>query len=395
LARRKPLRDRGVARAKQLMVKLKEMGFTNREISDLTGGGWSEVTVKQYTRGATVEDRGPKDDASSLLSQMVSLGLTLKDVEVAVSMKADLNAKGLGFEDISTLLEEAKRSKVSVKGLLQMYRGLKDLGLSITQLSEALSYKPKLEEAGFTIEALKEIYQASKAYGGYGRLMEAINKYGSLEAIEAEGNSARSEREELERNVNRLKEDVKKLEEERARIEEALKLYGELKALGFDEVALKELKNSSDRYGGVKDVVEAVNKYTDLAELKSEVKVLEEKKLNVEANLKKAEADYAHLQSVIGMCETLLYKFRFSVPAITDIYEVAKKYGEPLEVLKAIGRYGERKAIEDEVGKLAAKKGELESRVKELSVQVQGLRALTEELKTTAGGLLKPFVAEP
>ena len=158
LARRKPLKDRDLARARELLVKLKEMGFTNREISELTGGGWSEPTVKVYTRGVVVKDPSPKQNASSILSQTVGMGITLKDVEVAVSMKADLDAKGVGFEDVSTLLEEAKRSKVNIKDLLHMHRGLKDSGLSITQLSEALSYKAGLEEAGFTLESLKELY---------------------------------------------------------------------------------------------------------------------------------------------------------------------------------------------------------------------------------------------
>lgn len=158
LARRKPLKDRDLARARELLVKLKEMGFTNREISELTGGGWSEPTVKMYTRGVVVKDPSPKENASRILSQVVGMGLTLKDVEVAVSMKTDLDAKGVGFEDVSTLLEEAKRSKVNIKDLLHMHRGLKDSGLSITQLSEALSYKAGLEEAGFTLESLKELY---------------------------------------------------------------------------------------------------------------------------------------------------------------------------------------------------------------------------------------------
>ena len=167
-----------------------------------------------------------------------------------------------------------------------------------------------------------------------------------------------------------------------------------MKAIVFDEEALKLLKNSSDKYGGVKRVLEVVNTYANLAELKSEVEKLEENKMNVEAKLKKAKADYAHLQTVIGMCDTLLHKLRFSIPAITEIYEVAKKYGEPIEVMKAIRRYGELKAIEGEVEKLTAKKSELESRVKELSDQAQALRALMDELKNTARGLLKPFVAE-
>jgi prefoldin subunit 5 len=54
--------------------------------------------------------------------------------------------------------------------------------------------------------------------------------------------------------------------------------------------------------------------------------------------------------------------------------------------LKAVGRYGELKVIEEDVEELTAKKRELESRIKELSAQVQELRGLIDELRRTARG---------
>jgi DNA repair exonuclease SbcCD ATPase subunit len=394
LARRKPLKGDDIARVRELMVRLREMGFTNMEISELTDGGWSEPTVKLYTRGATVKDPSPKENALRVLSQMIAAGLTLEDIEVAVSVKSDLEAKGVSLGDVSSLVEEARKSKMSLRDLVQTYKALKDSGLSAAQLAEALSYKSRLEEAGFTIEGLKEIYTASKAYGGYSGLIKAMNVYGSLESIEAEVKRMIAEKGLLEKQVNELKEMVEKLGEEKARIEGFLKLYDDLKTLGFDEEVLRRLKEASDRYGGVRDVLEAVNAYGGLAELRSEVGKLEERRMEVESELKKAEADHAHLQTIIGMCDTLLYKLKFSIPAVTEIYEVARRYGEPLEVLKAIGRYGELKALEAEIEKLTARRSELEARVRELSNQVQGLKESMDELKNTAKSLLKPFVDE-
>jgi DNA repair exonuclease SbcCD ATPase subunit len=394
LAKRKPLKGEDLVRVKELMARLKEMGFTNKEISDLTNGGWSEPTIKLYTRGVGVKDPTPKENALRIISQMVNKGLTLKDVEVATSIKSYLDTKGISLEDISTLLEEVKKSKIDLKELIQIYRTLKDSGLSITQLAEALSYKSELEKLGVTVDGLKEIYTVSKAFGGYSEVIKAISTYGSIKAIEVEVKKLSSEKEGLEKRVDELKGKVKELEGAKTRVEEGLKTYENLRALGFDDEVLKSLKNLSDSYGGVKAVVEAVKVYGSLVELKSEVKKLEEEKSRVEAELKKVKADYAYLQTVIGMCDTLLHKLNFSIPAITEVYEVAKKYGEPIEVLKAIGKYGELKAIEGEVERLTTKKNELELRVKELSSQVQELRALIDELKNTAKGMLKPFVKE-
>jgi DNA repair exonuclease SbcCD ATPase subunit len=394
LARRKPLKEEDLGRAKELMIKLKEMGFTNAEISELTGGGWSEPTIKSYTRGAAVKDLSPKEVALGTLTRMVDAGLKLEDVEVAISVKKTLEAKGVGLEDVSEFLSEVKKSGVALSDLLQTYKALRDSGLAIAQLSEALTYKSRLDEVGLTIEGLKEVYKASEACGGFEGLVKAVNTYGSLQAMEAELSRLRSEKEGVEKRLSELKEEVARLDEEKSRVEGALRLYEELRKAGFEEDVLRGLKEASDKYGGVKGVIEAVKTYGSLTDLKSVLEELEERKSSVEAELKKLEADRAHLQTVIDMCDKLLYELKFSVPAITEVYEIAKRYGEPVEVLKAVGRYGELKAIEEDVEELTAKKRELESRIKELSTQVQERRGLIDELRRTARGLLEPFVKE-
>jgi chromosome segregation ATPase/Fe2+ transport system protein FeoA len=394
LAKRKPLKGKELTKAKELMRKLREMGFTNMEISELTNNAWSEPTIKNYTRGATVKDPTPKEDTLRTLSRMINAGLTLENIKMAISIKEKLDTKGVSFEDVSVLLEEVKKSNVDIKELLQMYRDLKNSNLSIAQLREILSYKSELEKIGFTLEGLKETYQTAKTYGDMHEIMKAINTYASLKNVENEVKNIEAKKEELNKQASELNENVKKLKEEQAQIEHALKLYEELKALGFDEITLKMLKNASDKYGGVKSVIEAVNKYTKLTELESKVEELEKKKSNVESELKKTEADYVHLQPIISMCEELLYKHGFSVSAITDIYKIAKKYREPIEVIKAIEKYEELKAIEEQIETLTAKKNELKTRVDELNNKAQELRALIKEQKQAARGLLKPFATE-
>ena len=394
LARRKPLRGRDLARAKELMVRLREMGFTNAEVSELTNGGWSEPTIKVYTRGTTVRDSSLKEGVLRTLSRMISMGLNIKDIEAAISIKADLDARGLALEDVLNFLEEVKKSKVELKQLLQTYKTLRSSGLQISQLPEVLLYKSKLEGLGLTIDGLREVYRVSEAFGGFNGLIKAVDTYGTLQAMEAEVRKLSSDREVLEKQVSELREEVRRLKEEKAGIEGYLKLYEELKSLGFDKEVLKELKDTSSKYGSVKEVIEAVNTYGSLAKLKSEVERVEKEKSSLEAELRRVEADYAHLQAVIKVCENLLYKLKFSVPAIVEVYEIAKRYGEPTEVFKAIGRYGELKAIEEEVEKLTAKRRELELRVKELSSRVQELRGLVEELRGEVKELFKPLVKD-
>jgi len=61
LAKRKPLKGEDLARAKELMVRLRKMGFTNTDISGLTNGGRSEPTIKVYTMGTSIKNSSLKE----------------------------------------------------------------------------------------------------------------------------------------------------------------------------------------------------------------------------------------------------------------------------------------------------------------------------------------------
>jgi len=126
LARKRPLRGGELARAKELMKLLREHDFTNEEVSELTG--YSVPTVKLYTRGVVVKDPKPKEELLKLLSQIVEAGLNPEDIRAALSMKAGLEDKGVSLEDLSSLLGEAKRSGVGVRGLLKFYDELRGVG---------------------------------------------------------------------------------------------------------------------------------------------------------------------------------------------------------------------------------------------------------------------------
>jgi len=54
-----------------------------------------------------------------------------------------------------------------------------------------LSYKARLEDAGLTLESLKDLYEASKSFGGYEGLIKLARAYASLQSIEAEFERAR------------------------------------------------------------------------------------------------------------------------------------------------------------------------------------------------------------
>ena len=191
LAKKQPLRSNvELNRAKYLMIMLRQKGFTNNDISRLSGGAWSENTVKLYTRGTDIVDSTSKDEAIKIISEMVKSGLTLNEVSEAVSLKDYLDAEKMSLEDIVSLLQDLKSSGLGLKDIIQLNESIKVEGLSLRQLIELFMYKSDLEKAGFTVEVLKQLHQASISFGDANLVIKAINEYGNLVALENEINHA-------------------------------------------------------------------------------------------------------------------------------------------------------------------------------------------------------------
>jgi hypothetical protein len=433
LAKKQPLRSSvELNRAKELMITLRQKGYTNNDISIMSGGGWSENTVKLYTRGTDIVDSTSKDEAIKVISEMVKSGLTLHKVNEAVSLKDYLDAEKMSLEDIVSLLQDLKSSGVGLEDIIQLNRSIKVEGLSLKQLIELFMYKSDLEKAGFTVELLKQLRQASISFGDANLVIKGINEYGNLVALENEINHASAKKEHIQLDIEQSQASLRDIQEKTAKQQELFKEYKELKELGFDEISLKQIKQIAIRYGAAnndhnsnisfnsdddsnynnnnnnnnksvssiptKDFVnkafQALNKFADLSDIESEIKSLQRKRTDVEAALNKVNSDYAHLQSLIAICNTLLYDLKFSLPAIEQLYNVAKRYGKPIDVLKAIGKYNNLKSIERRTEELENKKIELEASVKVLENQIHELKGQADAIKSSMVGLLKPLQHE-
>ncbi|MEM3506763.1 MAG: hypothetical protein QXT31_03820 [Candidatus Bathyarchaeia archaeon] len=249
------------------MVKLREMGFTNEEISVLTDGGWSEPTVKLYTRGSNVLDPNPKKRSLELLREMSDKGLTLNDVENTLALQKLIETKHLTIDRILEFISQVEEAKVVMKDLVEAYQNLKKVGLTIEHVSLLLSYKSSLDSFGITIDMLERFCKVTEKYGSSGEVLKALESYGNLFSLNNELSKLKSEKLRLETEINDLRESASRLQEERDKVQEELKLYNELKKEGFALDVLKNLKDLSSKYGGVKQVLTAMGKYAELKEI--------------------------------------------------------------------------------------------------------------------------------
>jgi predicted nucleic acid-binding Zn-ribbon protein len=381
LGKMKPLSGEKLTKAKKLMRQLRGAGFRNEQVTQLTNQIWSKDTIKRYTRGTEVNDPAPKKRAMELLGELMARGMALEEVERALLVRKGLEASGVSVDDVSSFLDDIKKSKIDMKDMLRVYSETKNSGLTLQQLTALRDYRSQLEAAGIKADSLKTIYETSNSYGGYDKVMEALKTYGDLPSLRQEANDLENRKVQLQKSVEELSADVTRLEEGKQQIQDALSTYEKLKKQGFDENSLASLKASSEKYGGARGVLDAVKAYGTLTALQETIVETQRNLTNLESEVKNAKAEHSHLMTVIGMSEDLLYKHNFSVSAIVDIYNLAKKYGKPPEVLGAVTEYGEMKAIETENKRLSATRDELEKRNAEIQREIQNQHAVIESVR--------------
>jgi hypothetical protein len=171
LSKKQPVKDEDLVRVKELMGSLKQSGYTNKEISTLTGEKWGEPTIKLYTRGMNIKDSTPRDNATKVIAEMVSKGLSFEQVIVATSIKSEIDlAEGnVTLQDVLNLVEKVKKSNIGdISEVIKLFNRLKTesklSSLLFSQLSDLLNYKSELETNGIGIEHLKQILQICKSY---------------------------------------------------------------------------------------------------------------------------------------------------------------------------------------------------------------------------------------
>jgi hypothetical protein len=417
LASKEKLTASELDRAKALMVELKRLGMSNPEIVELTGGRWSESTVKGYTKGIRATDPEPWKSTTSLFSQMLSRNFGLADVSKAMSLSAELDRMGTSLDNVVSFMAELKQKGVSLDQLadaINLHAQLEAIGTSATEIAGligkleqenidtpsfvllfhdwdgagltaeqarlALNYKQQLEATGFDIEALPEIAAAAVKFGSPAQVLEAVSRYGSVGKLDEELQTKRKEldeqlqirREELDslgaqvesrsRELDTASKKLDGVQKQAADLRKALATYRRLEAIGFDEKALAELEKAGKKYGTPHKVLTAVNRFAGLSDIKVAAEDMKGKLKQEKANLEAMEAKHLHLKSTIEMCEDLLRR-KFGLQAITLIRETAMKYGEPVEVLKAIEAYGKLTEIGKETDQAKTELAEIKGKV--------------------------------
>jgi len=443
--RRESLTKTDLDRAKSLMVQLKQKGMLNSEIAELSG--WSESSVKGYTKGVGTKDPEPWRSAAAMFSEMLSKNLSFNDVRGALGLiktidslgtslnevcgfmdrlvgkntslddieralclieeieaeetsldkvcgfidslmeknislaqvaeAIELNAKlckiGTSSSEVADFIKELKQQNIDTASFISVFSDWKDAGFNAKDARLALSYKESLKGVGFDIEALPQIADAAGKFGSPPEVLDAVTKYGTLrqldEDLETKGEELENLAAEIEshsKELTAVSQRLEKVRNETVALEKVLATYERLVAIGFGEKALGELSKAVGKYGRPSEVLSAVNSFAALSDIKASHEGIQLKVQKETTTLENLRAKHSHLKSAIDMCQKLLDEHKFGLDVISTILSTAGRYGEPIEVLRAVEAYGKVVALNEKIEQLKLEVVKIEGKIEQL-----------------------------
>ncbi len=384
LADKSTLSKAELTKARQIMVLLKSSGMSNEEISALSKGKWSESTIKGYVKGTKATDPSLWQDALALLEEVISTGLSLDEVEAGVAVFEDLKSKGLSTQQAVDLLVEAQSAAIDIKALIKQHEELRACNLLSKDVAEALALKEKLAENGLELHSLSALVELAGNFGNAEEVLEVVSTYGELSEIRGQIEAAKAELKSWHEQLSSAGQRLSEIEARFTELKQPLEAYEKAVKMGFTEDKLATLCTLAQKYSGVDGVLQAVKAHTNYAEIINKISKAKTAVGDTKAEIDKLETEYGHLKTATTMCNRLVQQYNFGMDAIATIFSVAKKYGEPVDVLKAVESYGKLQFAQQELSKLEGKVAERKELANQLEGQFEEVLSQLESLNAMA-----------
>jgi len=384
LAQRHPIKGIDLSRAKGLMRTLKQSGYTNKEIQQLTGYSWSESTIKLYTRNTTGIQPHLKANHLKLFDEIIHNNWSMVELEESLVLVSELTNETSTFDDIIDILQYFQKEKTMIPYLTESLSKLKDDGIKVEKLVQLARYKDELDARGYDLDFMGRLYEFEKKYADRQKALQSILVYDNIAQIESELRKTRGERNELKTDIISQKKELAELMIQKEKLRMEISIVEELSSFGFTIMMLRELKELAGKYGhDISSLVKAINKYGEMTEIDLHLSSLLMKKANLNDSVEKLQRKCEHLGDLSKMCEFFLDKFKFDLHNIDLIHQMAARYGEPSEFFRALGVFSSLKEIEQKIMDLRLEKIRLESGNQELTEKRLELEARIDTLGET------------
>jgi len=351
LASKKSLTKAEQAEARDLMRKLKKVGMTNGEISELSNKKWSPSTVKFYTPGTKPPHPNEWDSAVKLLNAMITSGLSLDHMEIVIAISDQLQAAGVSLSQLMDLLFAADSSSMDAADIYHHYELMEQYKLWPKDISEAISLKDELGNMGLSLDSLQPIVEIAKNYGEPEKILQGLSQYKDQVELDHGIEVTKEKLDSLNENLAGIQEQVETAEATLSQLKEPVEVLDKAEQLGFGVNEFEKIASLAQKYGSVNNLLDAISTYDTYADIQDEVNKANATITNLSAETQQLQLKHAHIQTAVSMCEKLTGEYDFGLDAISAILSAAEKYGDPATVLKAIEAYNKLEVILKEIDK--------------------------------------------
>ena len=245
-------------KAKASMKDLRSRGFTNKEVSLLTRGRWSENTVKKYTRGVKVQSTVEKDKVMEMITDLAIAGKSIQDMEEYQQFNRFLETQDITIESLTKYYYDSISKKIDLPVFIKLYDELVSSERSLEQINSDLNREEKLVSQDLSIENMSLIHQTATMYGGFEKTLSALNQYNDIIQINHLYMQAQA-------NFNQKMQRNQELVNQNAQLETQNKAFGAyattaqgLLAYGYDLASLGALKKLAEKFGGPVSLFDAI-----------------------------------------------------------------------------------------------------------------------------------------
>lgn len=299
-----------------LIKDLKRAGFTNHEIEVLINGRWSESTIKRETRGVKSTSKTEKDAVLQTFSNFTLRGYKPEDAEGYMRTRDLLDEIGLEMNVFLDLLKKLIEHDIPIMDLITLQHRLEQASQSVEDLTNMITKYNNLIEKGLTPEILNFLQKSAEKFGGLQGLLKALDQYENLENMEKIRESFSKELIKIEKEQEEINQFNERLNNEAIRFSSIIDFTRKLvEESNFDYNSIIMLTQAAEKFGKPFQIIEAINTFGNLENLKTETnKLSSEKALLAEEN-KKLKAEYETLR-------------KFVQEANQDLGEIKAKYQE-------------------------------------------------------------------
>ena len=283
-----------------LWIRLREIGFTSKEISSLCKGKWSYNTIKKATRNTEIKSLNEKNELMLLLGKMAD-----QDIEID-SVKTYLQARKVvdneSFSDLAALKMELARNGLTAQ---EGITGLTMLRTQNRTVEEVLGHSNQmytLQTKGWTMEVMDQLITLIDIYDGLGFFLESFHTRFDLREL---SNMVLVEQNKL----NVLKNECNALTNEWDRYHQAINMLTKLILKNYSVENILSVCEAAEKFGDLDDVFEAINAFDQIYTINHRIHSLMDISVKIEqknTRLRKETIEIIKNQVILTVAPSLL-----------------------------------------------------------------------------------------